>query len=121
MTASTNQLENLSSGRAFWRSLEQLAAQQGDGFDRAMSEEFPAGAALWPEGVSRRRFLQLMSASLALAGVGLTGCGVQPPEHAVPYVKSPEHMVPGKPLYFATALLHQGYARGVLVESHEGR
>ena len=69
--------------------------------------------------LSRRRFLQLSSASLALAG--LTACTRQPLEKIVPYVKQPEELVPGVPLYFATAATLGGYATGVLVESHMGR
>ena len=60
-----------------------------------------------------------MGASLALAG--LTACTRQPDEKIVPYVKQPEGLVPGRPLFFATAVLHRGFAQGVLVESHEGR
>ncbi len=60
-----------------------------------------------------------MGASLALAG--LTACTKQPAEKILPYVRQPEDVVPGRPLFFATALGHDGYARGVLVESHEGR
>lgn len=68
----------------------------------------------------RRRFLQLLGASLALAGQG--GCRLsQPTEKIVPYVRSPEHLVPGKPLYYASGLTLGGYATGVLVESHLGR
>jgi molybdopterin-containing oxidoreductase family iron-sulfur binding subunit len=63
--------------------------------------------------------LKIMGASLALAGV--TGCTRQPLETIVPYVKEPEGLVPGKPLFFATAVRHDGYAQGVLVESHQGR
>ncbi len=73
--------------------------------------------------MSRRRFLQLMGASLALAG--LSGCGSAAPaptnEKIVPYVKQPEEIIPGKPLFFATAMPLAGFASGVLVESHEGR
>ncbi len=81
--------------------------------------EFPLGAAEWPEEVSRRHFLKLMGASLALASTG--ACTRNPPEHIVPYVKQPEEIVPGKPLFFASALALGGYARGILVETHEGR
>ena len=69
--------------------------------------------------IDRRRFLQLMGASMALSGLG--ACTRQPKETIVPYVKQPEQMVPGKPLYYATAALHAGYATGILVESHMGR
>ena len=68
----------------------------------------------------RRRFLQLLGASLALAGQG--GCNLsQPTETIVPYVRSPEHLVPGKPLYYASTVTLGGYGTGVLVESHLGR
>jgi molybdopterin-containing oxidoreductase family iron-sulfur binding subunit len=60
-----------------------------------------------------------MGASLALAGV--TGCTRQPRETIVPYVKQPEELVLGKPMFFATAATLRGYAQGILVESHEGR
>src|SRR5205814_275645 len=69
--------------------------------------------------LSRRRFVQLMGASIALAAG--SGCTRNPPEHIVPYVQQPEEIVPGKSLYFATALTIGGYARGVLVQTHEGR
>jgi molybdopterin-containing oxidoreductase family iron-sulfur binding subunit len=69
--------------------------------------------------MSRRGFLQLTSASLALAG--LTGCTKQPLEKIIPYVRQPEQLIPGKPIFFATAITHAGYAMGVLAESHQGR
>ncbi len=67
----------------------------------------------------RRKFLQLMGASLALAG--LSACTKQPPEPIVAYVRQPEEVIPGKPLFFATAVTLSGVATGVLVESHLGR
>jgi molybdopterin-containing oxidoreductase family iron-sulfur binding subunit len=61
-----------------------------------------------------------MGTSLVMTGV--SGCGAQPPtERIVPYVKQPEQMVLGKPLFYATAVERSGFATGVLVESHEGR
>ncbi|MFY9821137.1 MAG: TAT-variant-translocated molybdopterin oxidoreductase [Thermoanaerobaculia bacterium] len=104
-------------GPEFWRSLDELAAAPE--FSDLLHREFPRHAAEWPEGVSRRGFLQLAGASLALAG--LTACTHQPTETIVPYVKQPEQLVPGKPLFFATALTVGGYATGVLAESHQGR
>ena len=84
-----------------------------------VDQEFPGNAADWPNELSRRRFLQITGASMALAGV--SGCTEQPAERIVPYVRQPEDLVPGKPLYFASALTLGGYARGVLIETHEGR
>ena len=60
-----------------------------------------------------------MGASLALAG--LTACTRQPTEHIMPYVRQPEELIPGRPLFFATATTLGGVANGVLAESHEGR
>ena len=60
-----------------------------------------------------------MGASLALAG--MAGCTRQPPEQILPYVRQPENVVPGRPLFYATAMTLGGRATGVLVESHEGR
>jgi molybdopterin-containing oxidoreductase family iron-sulfur binding subunit len=104
-------------GRKFWRSLEELA--ETDGFQEFLYREFPHQAGQWTDPVGRRRFLHLMGASLALAG--LTGCTKQPDEPIMPYVKAPEEIVPGKPLFFATAMPLSGVAEGLLVESHMGR
>src|SRR5262249_7329345 len=64
-------------------------------------------------------FLKLMGASFGLAG--LAACTTQPTEHIVPYVKQPEELVLGEPLFYASAVPTGGYAVGVVVESHEGR
>src|SRR5438093_4926768 len=104
-------------GPEYWRGLEELA--DTDEFRELIQREFPQAATEWIDPVSRRRFLQLMGASLALGG--LAGCTRQPSESIVPYVKQPEELVLGKPMYFATAVSLRGYANGVIVESHEGR
>ncbi len=104
-------------GKTYWQSLEELAGTEE--FQALLGREFPENASEWMDPVSRRAFLKLMGASLALAG--LTACTSQPEERIVPYVKPPEEIVPGKPLFFATARPLQGYALGLLVESHEGR
>jgi MoCo/4Fe-4S cofactor protein with predicted Tat translocation signal len=104
-------------GKQYWRSLEELA--ETEEFNEFLRREFPDNAAEWNDPVGRRQFLRLMGASLALAG--LTACTRQPAELIVPYVRKPEEIVPGKPLYFATAMPLGGVATGVLVESHEGR
>lgn len=74
----------------------------------------------WSDPVSRRHFLRLMGASLGLAG--LSACVTdRPREEIVPYVQAPEKIVPGKPLFFATAMPLSGFASGLLVENHMGR
>jgi MoCo/4Fe-4S cofactor protein with predicted Tat translocation signal len=104
-------------GPQYWRSLEAVA--ETPEFQEFLHREFPANASEWNDPVGRRGFLKLMGASLALAGV--TGCTRQPDELIVPYVRMPEDVVPGKPLFFATAMSLGGVATGLLVESHEGR
>src|ERR1700676_189822 len=86
-----------------------------------MGREFPKQADVWPDSLSRRHFLTLMGASLALAG--LSGCSVKPAPlgKIVPYVKPPREIVPGEPLFFATAQPSPSGAVGLLVESHMGR
>lgn len=103
-------------GRRYWRSLEELA--DSEGFRAFLEAEFPRQATVL-DALGRRQFLQLMGASLGLAG--LSACTKQPLEKIYPYVKAPEEIIPGEPLYFATALPLGGFGRGVLVESHMGR
>ena len=104
-------------GAQVWRSLDEVA--ETPEFKEYLHREFPSNASEWLDPVGRRGFLKLMSASMALAGV--TACTVQPQELIVPYVRQPEEEIPGKPLYFATAMTLGGVAQGLLVESHEGR
>ena len=68
---------------------------------------------------TRRRFLELMGASLAMAGA--VGCTRMPTEFIMPYVDPPEKAIPGRPSYYATANLVDGVAQGIVVESHLGR
>ena len=68
--------------------------------------------------ISRRSFLKLLGASIALAGI--EGCTRMPAEKILPYVNQPE-FTPGVASHYATAMVLDGYASGVLVESHDGR
>jgi molybdopterin-containing oxidoreductase family iron-sulfur binding subunit len=108
-----------SQGHEYWRCLEELSEHEG--FDEFLKREFPEQAAGLFDGVSRRDFLKLMGASLALAG--LNGCGRAVPqdEKIVPYVNQPETMVIGRPMFFATAFPMSGVGTGILAESHQGR
>ena len=103
--------------RRYWKSLDELA--DAPAFLEFLHREFPEQASMFEDPKGRREFMTLMGASLALAG--LTACTKQPDEKILPYVRQPEQLVPGRPLFFATATGHDGYARGILVESHEGR
>ncbi len=104
-------------GQEYWRSLDELA--QTDAFTELVQREFPEQADELKDPVTRRNFLKLMGASFALGG--LSACTIQPQEKIVPQVRAPEEIVPGKPLFYATAHVEHGIGTGILVESHMGR
>jgi MoCo/4Fe-4S cofactor protein with predicted Tat translocation signal len=118
-----NTIQSLSKGdhsQREWRSLEELRG--GKEFADLLHNEFAEGAVARvsaAEGLNRREVLKAMAASAALAG--LSACTKLPTEKIVPYVRAPEEIVPGKPLFYATSMPLQGVATGLLVESHMGR
>jgi MoCo/4Fe-4S cofactor protein with predicted Tat translocation signal len=107
--------------RRLWSSLDEVAGTPE--YQAFLNDEFPnapekeTGAAT--PGLNRREVLKLMAASAALSG--LTACTKLPTENIVPYVHSPEEVIPGKPLFYATSMVDRGLAMGLLVESHLGR
>jgi MoCo/4Fe-4S cofactor protein with predicted Tat translocation signal len=106
-------------GKQYWRSLEEQADTPE--FREWLEREFPAGASeLELDGLSRRNFLQLMGASVALAGFGLSGCR-RPESHITPYTKSLEWIIPGRPLLYASAMPRRRGAIPLVVTTHEGR
>src|SRR5688572_21381760 len=104
-------------GRTYWRSLEELADTPE--FKDYVQREFPSQASEFTDPAGRRDFLKLMGASLALAGV--SACTRQPEEMIVPYVRQPEVIVPGRPLFYATAMPQGGFGHPLLAENHMGR
>ena len=105
-----------SHGQRYWQSLEEIA--ETPQFKEMLEREFPAGASEWWDGLSRRNFLKMAAASMALAG--LSACTKQPPHEILPYIKQPEELVLGEPLFYATSMVHGGFANGVLAKSREG-
>lgn len=101
--------------------LEHLVDEKA--FAEFLKKNYPREAAVYQRaGMNRRSFLKLMGASLAMSGLGLTGCSAfAPNEEILPYARMPENLVPGKPLFFATSMPLGGYANGMLIETHEGR
>ena len=104
-------------GKKYWRSVDELAGTAE--FQAAVEKEFPSAAQEWVDPVSRRGFMKLMGASMALAG--LAGCTKQPDEPIYPYVKAPEDLILGKPMYFATAHPFVTGAVPLLVKSDQFR
>ncbi|HEU5079623.1 MAG TPA: TAT-variant-translocated molybdopterin oxidoreductase [Opitutaceae bacterium] len=105
-------------GPKYWRSLDELAATPG--FQEHLEREFPQGASTL-EGVDRRQFFKLMAASFALGGIGLAAGCRRPEAYILPYGKSVEGIIPGLPLYFATAMPIRKVAVPLLAETHQGR
>ena len=104
-------------GKRYWRSIDELVGTPE--FEAAVRAEFPEQASEWIDTVSRRSFLKVMGASMALAG--LAGCTKQPDEPIYPYVKAPEDLVLGKPVYFATVFPFPTGAVPLLVKSEAYR
>jgi molybdopterin-containing oxidoreductase family iron-sulfur binding subunit len=102
-----------------WRGLDELAGAPG--YEEATLDEFPEGASEFTDETSRRHFLKLMGASLALAGAA--GCNLRPAAQRkiVPYSTQPDEITPGVPTFYASAAPLAGYGVGVLVRSNEGR
>jgi len=94
----------------YWRSVLEAC-----GGPAALAKGTAAGGAA----LGRRELIQLLGASLALAG--LAGCGQRPRERILPYVTTPRELTPGLAQQYATSMELDGFAVGLLVKSHEGR
>ncbi|HWE78957.1 MAG TPA: TAT-variant-translocated molybdopterin oxidoreductase, partial [Pseudolabrys sp.] len=104
-------------GRTYWQTLEELAGSPE--FAAAVAREAPRFKDVI-HGFDRRRFLQLMAASIALGG--LSGCGPEPDaRQLLPYVEEPDNVIPGRDRFFATAVTQSGYGTGVLVTHQMAR
>jgi molybdopterin-containing oxidoreductase family iron-sulfur binding subunit len=104
-------------GKDYWKSVEEFV--DGPEFEEFVKREYPNHAEEWENSLSRRNFVKFMGASLAFAG--LSGCVIQPAEKIVPYVRPQEDILPGKPMFFATAMSVGGVATGLLAKSFDGR
>ncbi|TWT46752.1 TAT-variant-translocated molybdopterin oxidoreductase [Botrimarina hoheduenensis] len=100
----------------YWRSLDQI--ENTEQFQEFLAREFPTAASEFPEGISRRRWIQLMSASFALAGAA--GCRWETEQFA-PFAERPEGYIPGKPDYYATNISWAGGPKHLLVTKYDGR
>ncbi len=102
-----------------WRSLREL--ENDPEFEKHLHQEFPRGADVYQDsGLSKRDFMKLMGASMALAGVGLGGCR-RPESYLVPFTKGVEWTVPGKFLYYATSMPARYGAVPLVATTSDGR
>ena len=106
----------MSANKTYWRSLNDL--QETPEFEQYLHREFPQAASEFPEGVSRRRWLKLMSASMALGG--MAGCRYGPDQLA-PFVVRPAGDVAGVPKHYASSFELAGRAVHLLVSNMDGR
>ncbi|HEY3761038.1 MAG TPA: TAT-variant-translocated molybdopterin oxidoreductase [Verrucomicrobiae bacterium] len=107
-------------GRRYWRGLDELADTPE--FKEWLHREFPKGASELTDDVSRRHFLKIMSASFALAGLGIAGAGCRRPvENLVPFGQQPENYTFGTYTYYATAMPARTGAIPLVARSYDGR
>ncbi|WP_428387434.1 TAT-variant-translocated molybdopterin oxidoreductase [Mucisphaera sp.] len=107
------------SGEAYWRSIAEYA--DSESFRADIAKEFPGYDPEEIQTMSRRHFLGLAGASMALAGLTMSGCRRWPREYIVPYASRPEGMIPGVPEKYASMLDRQGVAAPTLITSFDGR
>jgi MoCo/4Fe-4S cofactor protein with predicted Tat translocation signal len=100
----------------YWKSLNELAKNKE--YEKFVEREFPENATELTDQVSRRSFLRVMGASIALAG--FASCR-KPVQKILPYNKQPEDLVLGVPHFYATSMPFQDTVTGLLVENNEGR
>lgn len=99
----------------YWRSLEEYSTT-GE-FTAFVESHFPTEKEMLHPS-TRRRFLQVMGASIALAG--LTSCR-WPKEKIYPHSNRPDGFFPGVPVKFATSMEINGVGTGLLATSYDGR
>ncbi len=100
----------------YWKSLNQLANNQE--YQKFVEREFPENATELTDGFSRRSFLAIMGSAVLLASCDFAR---RPIQKILPYSKQPEDVIPGIPLYYASAMPFLGNLTGLVVENHEGR
>lgn len=100
----------------YWKSLNELA--NNEEYKNYLEREFPEGASELKDGMTRKNFLRIMGASIALAG--FAACR-RPIEKILPYRTRPEGMDPGDPWYYATAMPYRGALTGLVVKTIDGR
>ncbi len=109
-------MSDQSNQTTFWKSLNELAKNKE--YEKYAEREFPENATEMTDQVSRRSFLRVMGASIALAG--FASCR-KPVQKILPYTKQPEDLVLGEPNFYATSMPFQDTVTGLLVENNEGR
>ena len=96
----------------YWKSLKDISSEEDYNRFLKQSEHNIDNS------LSRRNFLSLIAASVALAG--LEGCK-KPVQKIIPYVEAEIGTIPGIPKYYASTLPFKNNALGVVIENHDER
>jgi molybdopterin-containing oxidoreductase family iron-sulfur binding subunit len=115
-------MKHHSAQREYWRSLAHLA--DAPEMQAAAQKEFASyepDELLKMPALTRRKFMKLASASMAFAGLALTGCRRWPQEKLAPFTSNPANFMPGVPEQYATVMEISGVASPLLVTSFDGR
>ena len=103
--------------KKYWLSLEDYKGDSA--FQESAKKEFlsylPSQEKM---SSSRREFLQIMGAGLALTGVG---CMRRPAEKLVPYINRPVDVIPGEANYYASSYYDGGEGFSIIIKTREGR
>ncbi len=100
-----------------WRNMKEL--EQSPQLDAFVAREYPEQVGQLADPVSRRRFVQLMGASFAFAGL-TQGCRWEE-EKILPLSRRPDGYIPGVAKQYASAFELGGVASGLVVTCMEGR
>ena len=96
----------------YWKSLKDISSEED--YNRFLKQSDHNE----DNGLSRRNFLSLIAASVALAG--LEGCK-KPVQKIIPYVEAEIGTIPGIPKYYASTIPWKNNALGVVIENHDER
>lgn len=110
---------NTTKGREYWQSFQHLA--DSEEVQAKLDQEFSGYDPNELISTPRRNFLKLLGASMALAGITLTGCRRWPKEKILAYTTPPAGHIPGVSEFYASQLELSGVATGVLVQSYNFR
>lgn len=107
----------------YWRSFEELYKNEktlearNHEFADGVTDDFNPNESL--SGISRRKFLALLGASAAFAGVACSD--YRDKGEIVPYNVKPEEIILGKPNFYASTCTACPNSCGILIKTREGR
>lgn len=114
--------ESQEKSNKFWKGLKdyyddpEILKAKVNEFNDGVSDDFDTDQL---SGISRRKFLALLTASAAFTATACTD--YRDKGEIVPYTKRPEEIIPGKANYYASTCKGCSLECGVLIKTREGR